>query len=429
MAQLIISNLHQVILLVVLLFLSATFSGCETALFSLKNHDINKIRKSGLWVDSLILQLYNELPEFLLTILLGNMIVNILYFAVSTLFVEKIQYVYGSIGSILFGVFSFAAVLILGEITPKSIATVVRVGFARAVVIPIYYVHRIVLPVRYILGYLIVFFERIVNIKRAGREHSKEIRALLGLERKRGNINDHEVKLLESVIELPDIKVGEVLTARVDVCSVLEDEDCSEVIRIAKESGHNKIPVRSLINDEYIAWVDARDIFFADSPAKSLRKFYREFTYFSVYDRCDYVLDKFINFHEKMAFALDERGSSAGIIVLSDVLSELFGDFGDEESKPEEWITCVEAGRYILDGRLSLRDWGELFGVDSVNSRSNTIGGLITDLLGRSACDGDTAEYNGIKLEVLETKKRRIQKVVAFCIDDESTQNEGANNV
>ncbi len=393
--------------------MSATFSGCETALFSLKNSDLNKLRKSTLWVDSLILSLYNELPEFLLTILLGNMIVNILFFAVASLFVESVNSEYGRIGSIIFGVVSFGAVLIVGEIAPKSSASVLKVWFARIVIIPVYYIHKLVLPIRFILQSLLKFFERIINVKHRNTAHTKELTALLELERNRGTISDQEAELLESVIELPEIKVGEIMTHRVDVFSVSDKASIDDVIFKAKESGHNKIPVRSSIDDEYIAWVDARDLFFAGSGNHEITEYYRKFNYISVYDRSDVVLDHFVQEKNRMALVLDERGSSAGILVVGDVLSELFGDFGDEESLPEELAELQSDGSYILDGKLSIRDWADLFCLEVDSLRSNTIGGLITDILGRSARKGDCVVYEGVEFTVINTLKRRIQKVTA----------------
>ena len=409
----ILSNLNQIIMLLALLVMSAVFSGCETALFSLKTHDLNRIRKSGYWVDRLILSLYQELPEFLLTILLGNMIVNILYFSGSTVFVSSINREYGAVGSVVFGVFSFCAVLVAGEIAPKSIAAVIRIWFARIVIIPIYYIHKLALPFRFILGSLLLFFERILNVSTYNGGSAREITALLELERNRGTINSQETELLEAVIDLPDIKAGEIMTPRVDVLSVSEKSGISEVIELAKNSGHNKIAVRSHINDEYIAWVDARDLFFATCKECCIADYYHSFSYISVYDRCDRVLDRFVNHKNRMGLVLDERGAGAGILVVSDVLGEVFGDFGDEEFKPEELITFVDDSSYILDGKLSIRDWANLFEIEADSNRSNTVGGMITDLLGRSALVGDCVVFKGIEFVVIETRKRRITRVSA----------------
>ena len=393
--------------------MSATFSGCETALFSFKYSDLNKLRKSKLWLDSLILSLYDELPEFLLTILFGNMIVNILYFAVATLFVEAVNSTYGRVGSIIFGIISLGAVLVVGEIAPKSCASVLKVWFARVVIIPVYYIHKVVLPVRVVLQSLLHFFERIINIKHHSTGHNNELTALLELERNRGTISSQEAELLESVIDLPEIKVGEIMTHRVDVFSVTDKASIEDIILKAKESGHNKITVRSCIDDEYIAWIDARDLFFACSGNCKIIDFYREFNYISVYDRADVVLDHFVQEKNRMALVLDERGSSAGILVVSDVLSELFGDFGDEESLPEELAELQDDGSYIIDGKLSIRDLADLFSLEVDSLRSNTIGGLITDILGRSAIRGDRIVYEGVEFTVVNTFKRRIQKVIA----------------
>ncbi len=413
MDKFVLQNFDQIILLLFLLIMSATFSGCETALFSLKTHDLNRLRKSGSWVDSLILELYKELPDFLLTILLGNMIVNILYFSVATLFVDSVTTYFGAVGGVLFGIISFCGVLIGGEIAPKSIASVLKILFARIMVIPIYYIHRGISPLRHIIRIILHFFERIINLEKRVSGYTKEISALLELEKNRGTITAHEADILESVIELPEIKAGYILTPRVDVNSVSENASLKEVIRLAQECGHNKIPVRSQVDDEYIAWVDARDLFFADTQSSSLQDYYRDFIFISVYDRCDSILDKFVNLKDRIAFVLDERGATAGILVLSDVLAELFGDFGDEETSPEELVRKIDDHTYILDGRVSLRDWEDIYNIRIDSLRSNTIGGLITDHLGRSALVGDTVIINGVEFQVTETKNRRIQKVAA----------------
>ncbi len=406
-------NIQQILFLIILLIMSAIFSGSETALFSLKTHDLNRIRKSGFWIDSLILDLYHELPDFLITILLGNMVVNILYYAVATMFVDTINKSFGTVGGVIFGVFSFCAVLITGEIAPKSVAAVLRVWFARIFIVPVYYIHKLLLPIRYVLSIILGFFERIINIAKNATPHTKEITALLELERNRGTINFHEAELLESVIELPDIKVGEVMTPRVDVYSISEDADIGTAIDLAKNCGHNKIPVRSSNDDEYLAWIDARDLFFACAKQCTIQDYYREFTVFSVYDRCDVILNQFVEDKDRMGLVVDERGASSGLVVVSDVLSELFGDYGDEESKPEELLVKIDENSYIIDGRLTIREWAGIFNVEIDSYRSNTLGGLITDILGRSALVGDCVSFKGIEFVVIETYKRRIKKVSA----------------
>ena len=424
MLELLTTNFSQFILLMFLLFLSAMFSGCETAIFSLKPHDLNKLRKKKTWINTRIISLYRELPELLLTILLGNMIVNILYFAVATLFVKNVEKIFGVFGGLVFGVISFCSVLIIGEITPKSLASALRVGFSKSVILPVYYFHKFSMPVRVILRKLIVFFERVVNFGYSNSDHRGEMKALLDLEFNSGNIDQLERNFLNSVIDLPEIKVGEMMTSRVDVVSVSESATFQEIIELAKNSGHSKIPVRSLQNDEYIGWVNARNIFFSPAENFILQDHIIKLPFFSEFDRCDQVMDKFINQRLRMACVVDERGATAGVLVLSDILAELFGDFGDEEALPQEMISGSADSICYIDARLSFRDFKELFEVESSMAGFTTVAGLIIYVLGRNASTGDSVTFSGIKLTVLSMNKRRINQVKAEKIISDSISGE-----
>lgn len=413
MFDIIIDNFSQFMMLIILLLLSAMFSGCETALFSLKPHDMNKIRKHKGWVNSCIISLYNELPDLLLTILLGNMIVNILYFAVATMFTKNIEDAYGVFGGIVFGTVSFCSVLVIGEITPKSLASALRVGFSKAVILPVYYFHQLVFPLRVILRKLIVFFERIVNLNYFSSDHSSEMKALLNLEFDSGNLNLLERNFLDSVINLPEVKVGEMMTSRVDVVSITEGISASEITALSQQSGHSKIPVRNSETDEYIGWINARDFYFCAENEFVLQEHLREFSYFSEFDRCDQVLERFIIGKQRMVCVVDERGSTAGILVLSDILSELFGDFGDEDELPQKMITGSAADVCYIDARLSFRDFKDLFELECSMAGFTTVGGLVVYLLGRNARVGDVVEFLGIELTVISLSKRRINKIQA----------------
>ncbi len=391
-----------------LLILSGGFSGTETALFSLKTADLNRIRRAKGPVFGAIAALRADLPGFLTTVLFGNMVVNILLFATSAVIAAHLADEFGAGAGLAFNLASLLMVITFGEVTPKALAAVLQLPFARLTALPMYALHRCLSPLRRVLNSIVKLGERLANVAEpSSAAQAEELHLLMQASREQGVISSNEHELIAGVVGLAEVRMREILTPRMDVIYTPATATCGELLDLAREKGHSKIPLRDLRNDEFVGWVDARELFIAGVGEAPAAAFLKEPCFVSEFDRADEVLDKFLDTQERLAFVVDEWGSTVGIVTLWDVISEIFGEIADEDETRHDPMRDLGGGVYLLDGRVSVREWRGLFGVVVALPRAATMGGLVTALLGRSARVGDRISLGKIELTVEEVLRRR----------------------
>lgn len=400
-----------------LLCLSAFFSGSETALFSLKIVDLNQMRRRGDTASRAVLTLHEDRADFLMTVLFCNMGVNILFFAFSATIAAELLDERGHGVSFAFSLITLLVVITLGEVTPKSVATISRTFFARIVALPMLLLHRLLTPVRIGLGSLVRLLERMLGV-RVGRTtvHAQELKMLMELSRKEGLLSAREHEFIREILDLPEVRVREMMTPRVDVVAVDAGADAAYVLARAREQGHSKLPVRDPTKDELVAWIDAREIFVNEATGP-ITPFVRDPLFVSELDRADQVLTTMRERRVPLAIVVDERGATAGILTLTDLLAEIFGEIGDEDAPVDEPIVEEAENVYRLAGNLSVREWRDLFGVAHPLPRTATMGGLVTALLGRPPHEGDTVALGNLRMEVLRVRKRRVVSLRLVLID------------
>jgi len=402
---------EHLLAMAVLLGLSGMFSGSETALFSLKPADLNQIRRTGGSVSHAILTLHGDLKGFLMTVLFCNLVVNILFFATSTTVATRLAAAHGPSASVLFGIASLLLVITFGEVTPKSVATLAPPVFCRLTALQMLALHRLLWTVRMALDRFVVMVERMANIVPATPEvKAEELRLLVELSRADGIISSSEHELMDRILELPEVRMSEIMTPRPDMITIAADATVDVALSLARAHGHSKIPVRDVETDEVSGWVDARALFVAGASGP-IAAHVQPAPFVSELDRADQVLVRLRQEKTRIALVVDERGSTAGLVTLWDVLAEIFGEIGDEDEQPVEPIREAGENAFLLTGSLSVREWRHLFGVGIPLPNTATLGGLITALLGRTARAGDVVHLGNLRLEVLKVQRRRVAEI------------------
>ena len=212
-----------------------------------------------------------------------------------------------------------------------------------------------------------------------------------------------------------------------DMVCVREDADAPELLELVRASGFSKLPVRAIDGDEVCGWVDARDVF-VEGGEGTVRRWVRRPLFVSELDRVDQVLARMQERGERLAVVVDERGTTAGMLTSWDVIARIFGDIGDEdqaEREAHEPVRRLERGAYLLAGRVSVREWRDIFGVAAKLPATATVGGLVTALLGRPARVGDVVRLDNLEMEVREVGGRRV-RLIELRLRDAPGAEEGA---
>lgn len=318
------------LLLFVLIVLSAIFSGSETAIFSLSDARILSLKKQRLRGADTLYKLRKRPNRLLITILIGNNIVNISASAIATYITTKM---FGSIGiGIATGVLTLI-ILVFGEIIPKSFAYTKAVKISLLTAFPIYVLSVLLSPIIY-------FLESVTNktIKLLGRKPDKkvttsEIKTMIKMGAEEGVLKKDEEEMLEGIFELKETKVKDIMTKRSNVIAVEKNSMIGDVISKTIRSGYSRFPVYSRTIDNIIGIVHTKDLlpytqkqWLSEPVSKAMIK-----PLFVYEDKDIYsLLNELKKRNKHMAIVLNKKRKLSGIITIEDILEEIVGEIYDE---------------------------------------------------------------------------------------------------
>jgi putative hemolysin len=389
--------LHVWVLCATLLCLSATFSASETALFSLSPRDHSRV---GRRVQALLAR-----PrDVLVTVLLGNLVVNLLYFT----FASRVRL---PGGPLVVGAAALLAILVLGEILPKTLALRAPVPVARFAALPLVWLELYLRPLRRLVTKAIeVSVALLGELGRSERAITPErLAAAMARSASEGLIENREADLLAEIIELGGMRVREIMTPRVDCLLLDAEEDPQAVLREALRRHQAWLPVCERGPDNVIGLVRVKDLLMkGERPVRQLVmpvKFVPEVAR---------VLDLLFEFRRDRtaeAVVIDEWGGTAGVVTVEDVFEEIVGDLRVEGEARVKAVVPLGEGRYRVAGNLSVRHWNEEFGHRVVPIEFETVGGFVTALLGRIPRAGDRVSVGQLVCVVQEVRGRRVLAV------------------
>ncbi|MBX3364239.1 MAG: HlyC/CorC family transporter [Phycisphaeraceae bacterium] len=404
---------------------SGACSATETALFRLSLADRVVIEQKHPAAAAALARLLNDPRALLVTILLLNNIVNLAYFLLAALISVRAEH---ALGSILAGAGSLIVLILLGEITPKLVATTMRIRIATLIARPLVGIFSILSPVRRILdGYFVSPLAQLVRPVRKGDSAAMgvdELSALIQVGATRGSIDEHEEDILAGVIELGALRVRDIMTNRHEMTWLDAGSTAADVAVAIRKSGCTRIPVfRTSPDDDALGFLDGVAYFrererlrlagqrvdppitSALSPARCVPE----------NARLDQMLDLCRRSGVTIALCVDEHGSVQGVVELEDIVAQI-APAAPAASDPASRVRMIGRGHWLVPGNLAVRDWREFFESDlgrtfELDARVDTIGGLIIARLGRLPRVGDCVTIAGLRLEVAAIEGRRIDSV------------------
>ncbi|HET6580499.1 MAG TPA: hemolysin family protein [Methanoregula sp.] len=409
-----IQDILEILLFIICIILSAFFSSSEVALISITRAKARTLVNEGKHGSQAVAALKESPEHLLITILIGNNIVNVAAAALATSIAIQM---FGDIGIGIATGFVVIVLLLFGEIGPKIYAARASDSFARAVAPVILFLSRIFTP-------LIWVVERISPKFGMGKEicepavTEEEIKEWIDVGKEDGTIEQGEQDMLYSVLEFADTTAREIMTPRVDVILMEDTVTFEEAIRIFNETGFSRIPVYHDQIDNITGILNVKDVF---SAMVSHRKdsTIKEVMYDPMFvpetKKIDDLLKELQVHRVQMAIVIDEYSSFVGIVTVEDILEEIVGDILDEYDKEEPEIQNISEGVFAVDAQMWVDDVNERMGLNlPVEESYETIGGLIIDRLGHIPLHpGEKIEINDgkISLVVMQMHGRRIVKV------------------
>jgi putative hemolysin len=414
------------ILLAVLLVCSALISGSETALFALSRQDVRAFQRSGNRFKEVAAHLMRRPRMVLMTVLLANTVVNICFFAVSFLLIERVSRAY-PLATCLGALLAPFTLVVFSEVLPKA-AALAHGPYVAPFCAPLIQSLALVLaPLRWVLDHAVVLpLTRIILPGRGIGPHvsTGELRALVEMSARQGVINVRENEILQQIVTLPETSVRSVMVPRVNIAAVSIKADRETVGRRIRASGKKRIPVFGRDLDDILGLIRAVDLHLdRDRPLHELLK-----PVHFVPEQADLLqlVREFRRTGTHLAIVVDEYGGTAGLVSLEDVMEWIVGDIADaDEPPPGPVAEVIDARTYRLSGDISVRSLAEYFGVSPAAARVETLGGFMLWHMGRLPRPGDVVHTANLKLTVESVAARRVEHVRVELIEPASEPGNG----
>lgn len=400
--------LTNLIILAILLVLSAFFSAAEVAFLSLSSAKVATMVKKKLPRAKLIKKLKSNPRRLLVTILIGNNIVNIGSASLATVVMTEI-FNSAAIG-ITTGVMTLL-VLVFGEIIPKSYAANHNKKFAILSSPFLWLLQKILFP-------FVVIFEWLTNIF-AGEHteekiHEEELRAMAHTAAKQGLIEKDEKIMMEKLFQFNDITAEDIMTPRVNIIYLEDNMTIKEAVKMIEKNPHTRFPVAEETPDKIIGFIHSRDVllaFIKHQEKKSVKDIMHPIIVVPKQIRIDDLLPEFQKKQIHMAVVLDEFGGTEGVVTLEDVIEELVGEITDEHDVSQNLIKRVDKNTIIVFGDEDLRDINDFFNTNIPGDPLDTIAEIILDEIKTTPRKNMKVEFADVVCTVLEVKNGVIKKV------------------
>ena len=407
------------IAIIVLLALSAFFSGSETALTASTRSRLTGLEMKGKKNAKTAIELLNKKEALIGAILLGNNLVNILASALATSLMIKI---FGNSGVAYAVIIMTTLIVIFAEILPKSYA-ISNAEKSSVVVSPILKPFVTVLaPITWTMEKIVFSILKIVGINHDKNARSlsveDEIRGTVDLHHKEGRLYKLDKDMVTGILDLAEISVEDIMVHRSKIYMVNIDSNPKEIINQVIESPFTRVPVWKDHNENIIGLLHAKNLLklLKNNSINEISKeminqsliktwFVPETT--TLKDQLQMHLSRKI----KLAMVVDEYGVLNGMISLEDIIEEIVGDINDEHDIELSEVTKENDGTLIVKGSTEIRNLNRRFGWDLPDEETNTISGLIIHESSSFPKSGQVFQYHGFKFEVIEAEKNLITKV------------------
>lgn len=415
----------QLIFLIFLVLLSAFFSSAETALTTVNKMRLRSLVEEGNKRAAVVSKITDNQGKMLSAILIGNNIVNITASALATTLTENAfgsKYIAYATGILTL------AVLIFGEVTPKTIATIHADKISLVYAPVIQALMWILTPVIWIINNLSMGVLKFLGVNpdsKASAITETELRTIVDVSHEEGVIESQERNMINNVFDFGDSQARDVMIPRIDMTFADINNTYQEIIDIFRQEKYTRLPVFENTTDNVVGIINVKDLLLFDSHEEfHVKDILREPYYAYEFKKTSELMDELRKTSNNITIVLDEYGSTVGMITLEDLLEEIVGEIRDEYDEDEkDLIEKISDTEYVTAGMTKLDDVNELIGTHLTSDEYDSIGGLIIEQLDRLPENGDEVNLPGLRIKVENVDKNRIETAHIY-IEDEHCEDE-----
>lgn len=407
--------------LAVLLGCYSFFAAAETSLFSLSPLARLKLKNRHPQAGKRIDRLLSRPQRLLTSIIIGNEVAVI----IATVLATSISLsVWGEKGKWVAMVVMAPALLLFGEIIPKSLALRHPERWARMIAPPLAAVLPLFTPARVVLLSLSRSLMALLGIKAKPATHlvpEDDFIRMVEDSHKGGLIAPLEKELIVNLMSLGETTVGQVMVPRPDIFCLPLHMKVADLVKAVKQARFSRVPIYGKDQEDILGILHAKDLLsLAPEGGREqswLKKLLRPPYYVPENKRAFDLLEELQARKIRMALVVDEYGSLTGLVTVEDLLAELFGEFEEEFEAADQLLEQLATGVYLAKGWLPLDELNETLGLSLPADEYDTLGGLVFNLFGELPHEGDSIVYQNVKFEVVHMKGTRILELLLTLED------------
>lgn len=404
--------------IIVLLMLSAFFSGSETALTAASRARMRALRRSGSKPAEAVEKLTADKEKLLGGLLLGNNLVNILASALAT---SVLIALFGDTGVVYATLGMTLTVVIFAEVLPKTLAINHPDRFALAVAPAIAVVIAVFSPFAFAVQVVVRSVLRLIGATaqdaRSGITGVEEIRGTVDLLHEEGEVKKGDRDMLGGILDLKDLEVADVMVHRTRIAALDADLPVEDLIKGVLESPYTRLPLYRGERDDVIGILHAKDVVRALYRAEGnlsrieVEKLISKPWFVPDTTPLSAQLSAFLKAKVHSALVVDEYGDVQGLIALEDILEEIVGDIADEYDEVIQGIIKQGDGSYLIDGDIPVRDVNRTLNWSMPDNEATTIAGLVIHEAKMIPLAGQQFTFHGFRFEVMKKQRNRLTRL------------------
>lgn len=416
-----ISTQMLFIILGILIFISAYFSGSETGMMSLNRYRLRHLEKEKHKGAKRVSKLLKRPDRLIGLILIGNNLVNIAASAIATIIALRLSSELGisdDIGVLIATIILTLVVLIFAEVTPKTLAALYpeKIAFPSSILLSL--LLKILLPLVIAVNWVTNGILMLLGISSEQREQhslsSEELRTVVNESSALLHERDHS--MLMSVLDLEKVSVDDIMIPRSELVGIDVNDDWKKIQKQLTQANHTRVLLYRDNIDDVVGYIHARDALKLLSKSQftkaTLLRAVRELYFIPEGTPLNIQLLKFQHAKERLGIVVDEYGDIQGLVTLEDILEEIVGDFTTTQTPtPSDEVTLQPDGSYLVDGSASIRDVNKEMSWQLPTDGPKTLNGLIIEHLEDIPQSNISVRIAGYPIEIVEASENRIKIV------------------
>jgi gliding motility-associated protein GldE len=413
-------SIYYLVIFLILLILSAFFSASETAYFSLSSTDLQRMKNKSDFNSKQVVQLLSHPKKLLITVVVGNTLVNIGAASLAAIITLDICDRLGldpTLGVIIDVIIVTFVILICTEIIPKVAAVKNAIRVSRSFSLPLTIFYYIFLPLVSIFHTFTHWLTSIFRVSKSKLLLSEdELRSIVDMGEEKGTLQQDEKEMIHSIFEFSETIVREIMIPRIDMICISTASKLDSLLNLIKKNLHSRIPLYKDKVDNIVGIVYAKDLLpFVNRKSESdfvLEKLARPAYFVPEQKKIDELLREFQTERIHMAIVVDEYGGTAGLVTLEDIIEEIVGEIQDEHDSEQPLYQKVGENEYLVDGGMDLEELNEELDLRLPTEEGvETIAGFLFGLFGSVPKEKQSVSYQEYKFIVEKVFRRRIKKI------------------